>query len=55
MTRDIHPSKAIGGGAFLVSCLISMNVKYCEPTVDLEYVFMNSALNYNGPSMCSLR
>ena len=38
-----------------MSGLISMNVKYCEPTVDLENVFMNSALNYNGPSLCSLR
>ena len=45
LTRIIQPLKNVGGGAILVLGLISVRVKYCDPTEDLGKVSINLALN----------
>ena len=43
--RIIQPLKIVVGGVFLVLDLILVRVKYCDPTINLGKVPINSAQN----------
>lgn len=55
LTLDIQPKKAVGGTTFLASGCTLVKITYCNPTVDLRKVPMNSALNSTRPKLKSLR